>query len=263
MPLYAYIATDRSGKKVQGYIDAASKSVAYQKVKARGLFPTKLDQDVSRASKAVAGESLAYSLLQLSALLRAGIPLDEALDSIAEFDEDPAMRSAMKRVRVRLREGSSMTAAMVEEQAFPPMLIRMVQAGEESGKSAEILGKYAEFLKRDIEHRRALVTALSYPIALVVLSMVLMTGLLYFLTPVLKEMYGSMGLELPWITSVIVTIGEALGTFGPFVIPALIVGGYMFFKVFPRGPVHQVNVSIITMKSVVQTYNLCRYHLDF
>ncbi len=53
MPLYAYIATDRTGKKVQGYIDAASKSVAYQKVKARGLFPTKLDEDVSRASKAV------------------------------------------------------------------------------------------------------------------------------------------------------------------------------------------------------------------
>ncbi len=244
MPLYAYIATDRSGKKVQGFIDAASKSVAYQKVKARGLFPTKLDQDVSRASKAVAGESLAYSLLQLSALLRAGIPLDEALDSIAEFDDDPAMRSAMKRVRVRLREGSSMTAAMIEEQAFPPMLIRMVQAGEESGKSAEILGKYAEFLKRDIEHRRALVTALSYPIALVVLSTVLMTGLLYFLTPVLKEMYSSMGLELPWITSVIVTIGEALGTFGPFVIPALIVGGYMFFKVFPRRALDRIKLSL-------------------
>lgn len=244
MPLYAYIATDRTGKKVQGYIDAASKSVAYQKVKARGLFPTRLDQDVSRASKAVAGESLAYSLLQLSALLRAGIPLDEALDSIAEFDEDPAMRSAMKRVRVRLREGSSMTAAMVEEQAFPPMLIRMVQAGEESGQSAEILGKYAEFLKRDTEHRRALVQALSYPIALVVLSFVLMTGLLYFLTPVLKEMYSSMGLELPWITSVIVTIGEGVGTFGPFVIPGLIVGGYLFLKVFPRRALDRIKLSL-------------------
>ncbi|MFA5505599.1 MAG: type II secretion system F family protein [Vulcanimicrobiota bacterium] len=244
MPLYAYIATDRSGKKVQGYIDAASKSVAYQKVKARGLFPTKLDQDVSRSSKSVAGESLAYSLIQLSALLRAGIPLDEALDSIAEFDEDPAMRSAMKRVRVRLREGSTMTAAMVEEQAFPPMLIRMVQAGEESGKSAEILGKYAEFLKRDIEHRRALVSALSYPIALVVLSLVLMTGLLYFLTPVLDEMYGAMGIELPWITSAIVSIGGAVGTFGPFVIPALIVGGYFFFKIFPKRALDRIKLSL-------------------
>lgn len=244
MPLYAYIATDRSGKRVQGYIDAASKSVAYQKVKAKGLFPTRLDHDVSRASKAVAGESLAYSLLQLSALLKAGIPLDEALDSIAEFDEDPTMRAALKRVRVRLREGTTMTAAMVEEQAFPPMLIRMVQAGEESGQSADILGKYAEFLKRDIEHRRALISALSYPVTLVILSIVLMTGLLYFLSPVLEEMYSSMGLELPWITSVLVGAGEAVGTFGPFVVPAFLLAGYMFLKVFPRRALDRLKLSI-------------------
>lgn len=244
MPLYAYIATDRTGKKVQGYIDAASKSVAYQKVKARGLFPTKLDEDVSRASKAVAGESLAYSLLQLSALLKSGIPLDEALDSIAEFDEDPAMRAALKRVRVRLREGASMTAAMIEEAAFPPMLIRMVQAGEESGQSAEILGKYAEFLKRDTEHRRALVSALSYPVALVILSLVLMTGLLYFLTPVLKEMYGSMGLELPTVTSVLIAIGEGVGTVGPFLIPGAILGIYLFLKMFPRRALDRIKLNL-------------------
>lgn len=244
MPLYSYIATDRSGKKVQGYVDAASKSVAYQKVKARGLFPTRLDQDVSRSSKAAPSESLAYSLLQLSALLKAGIPLDEALESLAEFDEDPTMRSALKRVRVRLREGSNLTAAMVEEQAFPPMLIRMVQAGEESGQSADILGKYAEFLKRDIEHRRALIAALSYPIALVTLSLVLMTGLMYFLTPVLKELYGSMDLELPWVTATIITIGEGVGTMGPFLIPAVLFGLYALLKVLPRQALDKFRLSL-------------------
>lgn len=233
MPLYSYIATDRAGKKTQGFVDAGSKTAAYQKVKAKGLFPTKVDQDVSRASKAAPTESLAYSLLQLSALLKAGIPLDEGLDSIAEFDEDPTMRSILKRVRVRLREGSSLTAAMVEEQAFPPMMIRMVQAGEESGESAEILGKYAEFLKRDIEHRRALVSALSYPVALVTLSFALMTGLLYFLTPVLREMYDSMDLELPWITELVVSLGEGIGTFGPILVPSLIALVFLLSKMIP------------------------------
>lgn len=244
MPLYLYIATDRTGKKVQGYIDAASKSVAYQKVKARGLFPTRLDQDVSRGSKSAASESLAYSLLQLAALLKAGIPLDEALESLAEFDEDPNMRSALKRVRVRLREGSNLTAAMIEEQSFPPMLIRMVQAGEESGQSAEILGKYAEFLKRDIEHRRALVAALSYPVALVTLSMILMTGLMYFLTPVLKELYGSMGLELPWLTASIIKVGEGVGTFGPFLVPGVLLGLFFLLKVFPRQALDKIRLNI-------------------
>lgn len=252
MPLYSYIATDRSGKKVQGFVDAASKSVAYQKVKARGLFPTHLDQDVSRASKAAPSDSLAYSLLQLAALLRAGIPLDEALESLAEFDEDPTMRAALKRVRVRLREGSNLTAAMIEEQAFPPMLIRMVQAGEESGQSAEILGKYAEFLKRDIEHRRALVSALSYPVALVTLSLILMTGLMYFLTPVLKELYGSMDLELPWVTALIIRIGEGVGTVGPFLIPALIAGIYLLLKVFPRQALDKIRLNLPLVGSMLR-----------
>lgn len=247
MPLYAYIATDRTGKKVQGFVDAPSKSVAYQKVKTRGLFPTRLDQDVSRASKAAPSEALAYSLLQLSALLKAGIPLDEALESIAEFDEDATMRSALKRVRVRLREGTTLTAAMVEEQAFPPMLIRMVQAGEESGESALILGQYAEFLKRDIEHRRAVVAALSYPLALITLSVILMTGLLYFLTPVLKELYTSMDLELPWITAVLIQVGEALGTYGPFFIPALLIGGFFFLKLFPKRALDRMRLSVPLM----------------
>lgn len=252
MPLYSYIATDRTGKKVQGYIDAASKSVAYQKVKARGLFPTRLDQDVARGSKSAPSEALAYSLLQLAALLKAGIPLDEALESLAEFDEDPTMRSALKRVRVRLREGANLTAAMVEEQAFPPMLIRMVQAGEESGQSAEILGKYAEFLKRDIEHRRALVAALSYPVALVTLSLLLMTGLMYFLTPVLKELYSSMDIELPWITSTVITIGEALGTVGPFLIPGLILGCYLLLKVFPRQALDKIRLNLPLLGSMLR-----------
>lgn len=244
MPLYAYIATDRSGKKVQGVVDAASKAVAYQKVKEKGLFPTRLDQDVSSTSKSAAGEALAYSLLQLAALLKAGIPLDEALDSLAEFDEDPTMRAALKRVRVRLREGSNLAAAMVEEQAFPPMLIRMVQAGEESGKSAELLGRYAEFLKRDVEHRRELVGALSYPVALVTLSLVLMTGLMYFLTPVLKELYASMDLELPWLTATIITIGDGVGTVGPFLLPGLFIGGFLLLKVFPRQMLDRIRLSL-------------------
>lgn len=244
MPLYSYIATDRLGKKTQGYIDAASKSVAYQKVKEKGLFPTRLDEDVSRASRAAPSEALAYSLIQLSALLKAGIPLDEALESLADFDEDPNMRSALKRVRVRLREGSTLTAAMVEEKFFPPMLIRMVEAGEESGQAAEILGRYAEFLKRDLEHRQAMIAALSYPVILVSLSLILMVGLLYFLTPVLKELYASLDLELPWLTSAVITIGDGVGSVGPFLVPAFLALCYFVLKLIPRPALDRFRLSL-------------------
>lgn len=244
MPLYQYTATDVQGKRVQGLIDAASKSLAYQKVKTKGLFPIRVDVDLGTAGQGAATESLAYSLMQLSALIRSGIPLDEALESIAEFDDDPRMRRALKRVRVRLREGDTLTGAMAEETAFPPMLIRMVQASEESGQPAEILGRYAEYLKRDIEHRRALIGALTYPVALIGLSLLLIMGLLYFLTPVLTEMYDALQIELPAITRLIIGIGDFLLGGGLLLIVGLLVGLVFFIRFLPPTVVDRFKLGI-------------------
>lgn len=235
MPLYSYQATDKAGKRVRGLVDAASSSVAYQKLKQRGYFPTRVTMDVGRRGARVAGaESLAYTVMQLAALLRCGIPVDEALESLAETDENPRLRTVLARVRVRLREGDSLTGAMAQEEIFPPMLIRMVEAGEETGKPAEILGRYAEYLKRDLEHRQALLGAISYPVVLIVLSVTLLTGLIYFLTPVLDEMYNSLGLTKPFITSAVVWVGKSLSGWGLLVIAAMVFLIVMTIRLLPR-----------------------------
>lgn len=244
MPLYSYQATDKAGKRVRGLVDAASSSVAYQKLKQRGYFPTRVTMDVGRRGKVAGAESLAYTVMQLAALLRCGIPVDEALESLSETDENPRLRTVLARVRVRLREGDSLTGAMAQEEIFPPMLIRMVEAGEETGKPAEILGRYAEYLKRDLEHRQALLGAISYPVVLIVLSVTLLTGLIYFLTPVLDEMYNSLGLTKPFITSAVVFIGKSLSGWGLVVIAAVAFLVFMTFRVLPRSLVDRWKLDV-------------------
>jgi type II secretory pathway component PulF len=105
---------------------------------------------------------------------------------------------------------------MAQEEVFPPMLLRMVEAGEETGRPAEILGRYAEYLKRDLEHRQQLIGALSYPVVLVSISVVLLAGLIYFLTPVLKDMYDSLGVAKPMMTQIVLGLGEFLTSYGIF-----------------------------------------------
>jgi len=244
VPLYSYQATDKAGKRVRGLVDAASSSVAYQKLKQRGFFPTRVTMDVGRRGKQAGAESLAYTVMQLAALLRCGIPVDEALESLAETDENPRLRTVLARVRVRLREGDSLTGAMAQEEIFPPMLIRMVEAGEETGKPAEILGRYAEYLKRDLEHRQALLGAISYPVVLIVLSVTLLTGLIYFLTPVLDEMYNSLGLTKPFITSAVVWIGRSLSGWGLLVIAAAVFLTVMMFRLLPRALVDRWKLDV-------------------
>lgn len=235
MPLYQYTATDAQGKQLKGLIDATSSVQAHQKLKSQGFFPTLVQEDLGKRGRAASSEALAFTVLQLAALLRCGIPVDEALESLLLTEENPRLRIALARIRVKIREGSRLAAAMASEEVFPSMLVRMVEAGEETGKPGEILGRYADYLKRDAEHRQALAGALSYPIILSVMSVLLMAGLLYFLTPVLKEMYSSLGADPPWITNLVLGIGGWLQNWGLWLGLAVIVGTYLLKWLIPEG----------------------------
>ena len=186
MPLYSYEGTDSKGKQVKGLVAAVSHAVAHQKLKERKIFPTKVEEDGGTKGGQAGDEDLAYTVLQLSALLKSGIPMDEALGSLAESAESAKLRKALARVQVRLREGESLSSSLTEDSIFPPMLVRMVSAGEEAGQPGIILERYANFLQDEIEHRRALQSALAYPVVLVSLSIVLLIALVMFLTPVIQ-----------------------------------------------------------------------------
>ncbi len=234
MPLYQYKATDAKGKSQSGLIDATSSVLAYQKLKNQGFFPTSVQEDIGKRGKAANSEALAFTVLQLAALLRCGIPVDEALESLLQTEENARIRISLARVRSKIREGEGMASAMASEEVFPPMLVRMVEAGEETGKPGEILGRYAEYLKRDAEHRQALAGALSYPIILGTMSVSLMAGLLYFLTPVLKEMYTSLGAEPPWITQFVLGVGGFLVSYGIVVVPLVIAVVFLLRLAIPE-----------------------------
>ena len=217
MPLYSYEGTDVKGKQVRGLVAAVSRAVAHQKLKERKIFPTAIEEDAGTQGGRAGDDDLAYTVLQLAALLKSGIPMDEALGSLAESAENAKLRKALARVQVRLREGESLSSSLTEDSIFPPMLVRMVSAGEEAGQPGVILERYANFLQDEIEHRRALQSALAYPIVLVSLSILLLIALVMFLTPVIQGMYESTGSELPAITQMMVSSGSFLREWGIFV----------------------------------------------
>lgn len=234
MPLYAYTGTDLKGKSVHGMVAAASRSVAHQKIKDRQIFPVSIQEDMGNSKNQAGDEDLAYTIQQLSALLKSGIPMDEALESLADSTENPRLQKALARVRVRLCEGESLSSSLTEDEIFPPMLVRMVSAGEEAGKPGEILERYSEFLQNEIEHRHALQSALAYPLVLVTLSMVLLVSLVLFLTPIIQEMYSSSGQQLPAITQMMVSLGSFLRSWGIYT--AVIIGTlvYLGIKATPQ-----------------------------
>lgn len=234
MPLYQYQGSDERGRATQGMVAAASRALAHQKLKERGLFPTRIEEDFGSTRAQAGGDDLAYTVLQLAALLKSGIPMDEALESLSGSAENARLQRALARVRVRLREGENLSGSMAEDEIFPPMLVRMVGAGEEAGKPGDILERYANFLQQELEHRRTLQSALAYPVVLIGMSITLLIALLIFLTPVVQEMYSSLGRELPGITQVMVAVGTALRSWGVFALLGLGALLYLTYRAIPR-----------------------------
>lgn len=235
MPLYEYRALDAQGREKKGLMDAASSSAAYQKLKEQGLFPSGLQENSGVGSRSVGDEALAHLVTQMASLLKSGIPVDEALESLALSEGNRNIQSGLSRVRVRLREGQTLAGSLAQEELFPVMLLRMVEAGEESGKLPEILQKFSDYLQRDLAHRQALTGALAYPVILISLSILLLSGLLYFLTPVLKEMYSSMGIEPPFFTQILLQLGGWMVDYGVYALPAFILLGLGSFRWIPAG----------------------------
>jgi len=235
MPLYEYRAHDAAGKERKGLVDATSSAAAYQRLKEQGLFPSKLQENSGYGSRGIGDESLAHLVTQLASLLRSSIPIDEALESLALSEANANIQSGLQRVRVRLREGQTLAGALAQEELFPGILLRMVEAGEESGKLPIILQRFANYLQRDLANRQALAGALAYPVILVSISILLLSGLLYFLTPVLKEMYTSLGIDPPVFTRVMLWVGSWMVDYGVYALPAILLLAMGFFRWIPAG----------------------------
>ena len=235
MPLYEYFAYNRAGKLSTGLIDARSNKNAYEKLKANNLFPQKISIDSKPVSKsAITNDRLSFVLVQLSTLLKAGIPIDKAVDSVLEQTDSKDMSRILARIKTLILEGKSFSSAIKEEKSLPPLLVKMAEAGESVGNLEVILENYAIFLDKESDSTKKMFSALIYPSVVVCASIVLILFILTYITPILSDIFNSFGRELPFISAVLVAFGTFLKNnfLYLFIFIALFV--FVFIKYVPK-----------------------------
>lgn len=211
MPLYEYQAFTPQGKAANGLIDAPSRSLAYERVRGQGLFPSRIEEErATGGGGRTSPESLAFALIQLSTLLRAGIPLTTSIDSLVGQLPDRTLQRAFARVRVRLQEGASFAQALGESNVFGPLLPRLVSAGESVGNIDTLLEEYAGFIERAQEFRGKVTGAMVYPAVILTASLGLVLFMLTHVAPTLIRIYASFKVQLPLPTRIILFLGNTL-----------------------------------------------------
>ncbi len=235
MPLYEYYAYNRAGKLITGLIDARSNKNAYEKLKANNLFPHKISVDSKPVSKsALTNDRLSFVLVQLATLLKAGIPIDRAVDSVLGQTDSKDMSRVLARIKTFILEGKSFSGAMKEEKSLPPLLIKMAEAGESVGNLETILENYALFLEKESESAKKMVSALIYPTVVVCASVLLILFILTYITPILSDIFNSFGRQLPFISSILVSFGTFLKNNFLILFVVIALAIFIFTKYVPK-----------------------------
>lgn len=225
MPTYQYEALNSAGKPQKGTVEAASSEEAIQRIKGQGYFPTSVrEQKVKGAGpggraatkvkkKKKRGDLSALSIggvsqkkltlftRQLSTLQDAGLPLLRSLQILEQQQKPGLLKSILAGVAEDVEAGSTLSDAMAKHpKAFDRLYCKMVNAGEIGGVLDLILQRLANFMEKAQRLRRRIIGAMIYPVVVICIAVLIVTGIMYFVIPKFQEIFKDFDVELPNLT---------------------------------------------------------------
>lgn len=168
---------------------------------------------------------------ELAALLKAGLPLLQALDLMAGRMSHPAFKGVLEDVRDRVRTGADLSDAFAAHATlFPRLYPSILKAGERSGELEQVLRRFIRYQKLVLEARKRVISALIYPIVLVTLSAIMILIMLIFVVPQFEHFFAGSGVQLPLITRVTLAVGTTIQSNWLVLLLATVVGGSFFWR---------------------------------
>jgi len=176
---------------------------------------------------------------QFNTLVRAGLPILRALDLLAERAAAPQLRPILEDVRQRVRGGALLSEAMAAQGSFPAVYITVIAAGERSGSLTGVLEQYISYLRVSSGFRSRLITALIYPVVLVLVALIVVTYLATYALPQFAGLYQQLNVPLPTSTRILLALALPLRNY--FVVMAIailvLVAGVFLWTRSDRGAI--------------------------
>jgi type IV pilus assembly protein PilC len=167
---------------------------------------------------------------QFVTLIRAGLPIVQALDLLARRQRNPYFKSVLTNVRDRAKGGELLSDAFEAQGVFPKIYSTTILAGEKSGHLEEVLTRFLSFQRMGLSFRKKLISSLIYPAVLVVGVLILLTVLITFVVPNFAMLYKEIGVPLPAFTSMILWLGTGVRTWLPLIVLVIAATGVLFWR---------------------------------
>ena len=213
--VFAWEGTDRAGRKTKGEITSKNAVVAKNDLRKQGITPTKVSKKgggisalLSFGAKISPGD-IALFTRQLATMMKAGVPLVQSFDIVADGVDNPAMKELIYKIRDDVSGGNSFASAIRgQPDHFDDLFCNLVDAGEQSGSLETMLQRLAEYKEKTEALKGKIKAAMNYPIAVLVVASVVSGLLLVKVVPQFEEIFAGFGAELPEFTQMVVNISN-------------------------------------------------------
>ncbi|MBI3562654.1 MAG: type II secretion system inner membrane protein GspF [Gammaproteobacteria bacterium] len=276
MGAFEYSALDKGGKECKGVLEGDSPRQIRQQLREQGMIPLAVDEvahhenkphtrkSVFKLRRGISASDLALLTRQLATLVRSGIPLVEAAQTIARQSEKPRLQSLMMGVGSRIMEGHSLADGLGKfPHVFGELYRATVSAGEQSGHLDGVLEKLADYTEARQHLSQRVQMALFYPALLTTMSILVVSGLLAYVVPEVVKVFEDMNQQLPLLTRMLIAVSGFFRHWLWLVLIVLIVGAvttvYTLRKPGPKYTYHRYMLRVPIIGRFVRRINTARF----
>lgn len=260
MAAFDYVALDDKGKEKKGVMEGDTPRQVRQLLRDKGMMPLQIESasqqerkqkhstKSSPSRRGISATDLALFTRQLATLVRAALPLDEALSAVGQQTEKTRIKSMIFAIRARVLEGHPLAAGLSDfPRVFPDLYRATVSAGESSGHLDTVLDRLADYAESRQQMTQKIAQATIYPAILTIVALAVVIGLLAFVVPQIVEVFENTGQQLPLLTRIMLAISEFLQSYIILLVIGLVLA-FLGIKQFLKIPANRAQYHKLTLK---------------
>src|SRR5208282_2188955 len=254
MPVYTYKGTNKAGSSVSGERTAASKNELASSLRRENINVSKLSEkgkefNIPSFGGGVDSKELAVFTRQFSVMIDAGLPLVQCLEILAGQQENRVFQKILNGVRASVEGGATLSASMKQfEKVFDPLYYNMVEAGETGGILDTILQRLSMYIEKNVKLKRAVKSAMIYPVAVMSIAAAVIILLLWKVVPIFVELFNGLGVDLPLPTRIVIVLSNFVGSIYGLILLVVIGGTIVALKFWYGTPAGRMAIDTVLLK---------------
>jgi general secretion pathway protein F len=272
MGAFEYTALDNRGREKSGVLEGDAARQIRQQLREQGLTPISVEEVKQREARGgktffkrkISATDLSLITRQWATLVRSGMPVEEALRTVAQQSEKARLKSMVVAVRSRVMEGHSLAVALRDfPHIFSELYRATIEAGEQSGHLEVVLERLADYTETRQQISQKMSQALIYPVLLTLVAVAVVVGLLTYVVPKIVQVFESIGQELPVLTKGLIATSGFLSSNGLYllfgILAVLVIFSYLMRAENFRKAFHRFLLNLPLMGRMVRGINAARF----